>query len=399
MKIPTPVTSLSSRVFVPVILSFVLMACGSTTQVPTRVTKIPRPSNTPASLPDTLTPLPPNTQPVSTVSKSLPSNTPEPPSNTPEPLRNTPVPPSNTPVLLGAIQGRVTRDSSSSSSPVSGAKISVSGSPELTTKTNADGIFSLPDLLPGEYTLIASASLSSNSTQVVQVSAGETVQADFSLIAYLPVNPTITPATIGEIKGRVTLRGLDGVDRPVKGAPVEVAGWPALTATTNGDGQYDILNLQPGQYYLIARTAGTFSSYVPVSVAAGETSVADFPLLSIQPGPPPTIQLKISVQLNGTPVAGAYVWIDGTKQVYLTNKKGVAKFSYRYNDNRPVIAVYKNRWGFAQVSSNGVFNIDLAQKGTPPPLPKGYEIVKSTPGVVVPPGKFQITLQPPVIAK
>ncbi len=276
MKTPPPVTGFSSRVLVPVILSFVLIACGSNTQIPTPVTNIPGPSITPASSPDTPTAFPPDTQPVSTVSKSLPSNTPE--------------PPSSTPVLLGAIQGKVTRDSSSGRSPISGASITVSGSPELATKTNADGIFFLPDLQPGKYTLVASASQSSNAIQVVQVLAGETIQADFPLIAILPIVPTITPATKGEIEGRVTLRGLDGVDRPVKGAPVDVAGWPALTATTNGDGQYDIRNLQPGQYYLIARTTSAFSSYVPVQVTAGVTGVADFPLLSILPGPPPTIQ-------------------------------------------------------------------------------------------------------------
>jgi hypothetical protein len=392
MKIPPPVTSLSLRVLVPVILSFVLVACGSTTQVPTRVTKIPGPSKTPASLPDTPTTNPPDTQPVSTVSPGLPSSTPEPPRSTPEP-------PSNTPALLGSVQGRVIQTSSSGSSPVSGASITVSGSPELTTKTKADGFYLLPDLPPGAYTLRASTLDSSSSFQVVQVIAGETVEADFSLIAVLPTETSTPAVREGEIEGRVTLRGLDGIDRPVKGAPVEVAGWPALTATTNGDGQYDIRNLQPGQYYLIARTAGAFSSYVPAQVTAGETSIADFPLLSIIPGPPLTIQMKISVQLNGKPVAGADVWIDQTKQVYLTNKKGVAKFSYQFNDGRPVIAVYKNRWGFAQVPSNGAVNIDLAQKGTPPPLPKGYKIVTPTPGVLIPPNKFQVTLQPPVIAK
>jgi hypothetical protein len=232
----------------------------------------------------------------------------------------------------------------------------------------------------------------------VQVVAGGTVQADFSLITVLPTNTSTIPVSKGEIDGRVTLRGQDGVDRPVNGVPVEVAGWPATTTTTNGDGQYNIRDLQPGQYYLIARATGALSSYVPVQVTAGVTSVADFLLLRISQAPPPTIQVKISVHLNGQPVARAYVWIEGTEQVYLTNNKGVAKLTYRFNDGRPMIAVFKDRWGFAQVPVNGNFNLDLAQQGTPPPLPEGYKIVTPTPGVLIPPPKFQVTLQPPVIA-
>jgi hypothetical protein len=382
MKIHSLVTDLFSRILVPVFLSVVLIACGPTKQAQTSVTIVPGPTNTPSSLPDTLTPLPPNTPPI--ISTGLPGDTPK--------------SPSITPTMLGSIQGKVIRASSSGSSPISGASITVSGRPELTTKTNADGFYVLTDLQPGTYTLMASTSSAANSFQVVQVVAGGTVQADFSLITVLPTTPSPIPVSKGEIEGRVTLRGLDGVDRPVEGAPVEVAGWPALTTTTNGNGQYNIRDLQPGQYYLIARTSGTLSSYVPVQVTAGETSVADFPLLSIIPGPPPTIQVKVSVQLNGQPVAGAYVWIEGTKQVFLTNNKGVAKFTYRFNDGRPVIAVYKNRWGFAQAPSNGNFSIDLAQKGTPPPLPKGYKIITPTPGSLFPPPKFKITLQPPVIA-
>jgi hypothetical protein len=406
MKVPTIITYWFSRVLVPVFLGVLVTACGSTSQPPTGTTILPeRSESMPSPPPNTPTPFAPNTLPVLTGPPGPGTTTPQqetgvtsaPATISPVPQGETQESPSDTPTLLGSIQGNVIQSSSSGSSPVSGAKITVASRPELVTETNADGFYALTDLQPGEYTLKASTSAAESSFQAVQVVAGETTPLDFTLMAGLPT-ATLTPASRGGIQGQVTVRSLDGVDQPAKGAAVEVAGWPSLATTADQDGRYTIVDLQPGEYYLIARTTDTLSSYVPVQVAAGVIEVANFLLLKIIPGPPLTIQTKVSVQLNGQPVAEAYVWIEGKKEVFLTNNNGVTSFTYRFNDSRPVIAVFSDRWGFAQVPTNGNVNIELAQQGMPPPLPEDYEIITPTPGVPVPIPGFPLKTQPPVIA-
>ncbi|MFG2569479.1 S8 family serine peptidase [Streptomyces sp. NPDC048567] len=154
---------------------------------------------------------------------------------------------------LGGLTGTVT----SAGAPLAGATVELDGPMDALAATRADGTYSLPKLMVGEYQVKVTKYGYTSAESTATVTEGATATRDLSLA----VAPT------GTLSGTVsTLSG------PEAGAKIVVAGAPASTTTTTAaDGGYT-LKLPSGSYQLtitpVSRcaTMGTFG----VQVAGGE---------------------------------------------------------------------------------------------------------------------------------
>ncbi|MBI2919215.1 MAG: S8 family serine peptidase [Chloroflexi bacterium] len=158
----------------------------------------------------------------------------------------------------GTIAGTVT--DASTGIPVPGATVS-DGTRSATT--DASGAYTLASVPAGSYTVTASRTGYSSTSQTVSVVAGATATADFALS---PV------PTTGTITGKVTSASTGA---PIAGARVTAGN---RTVFTDAGGNYTISNLSPGTYRVEAETPGYRKVRRTVSLAAGATVVLDFSL-------------------------------------------------------------------------------------------------------------------------
>ncbi|MFE7575367.1 S8 family serine peptidase [Streptomyces sp. NPDC057521] len=160
---------------------------------------------------------------------------------------------------LGGLTGTVT----SADAPLSGAAVELDGPMNALAETRADGTYSLPKLMVGNYRVTVTKYGYTAAESTAMVTEGATTTRDLSL----DLAPT------GTLSGTVsTLSG------PEAGARIEVAGAPASTTTkTAADGTYS-LELPAGDYRLtvtpvsLCATVGTFA--VQVSAGAGHKDIA-----------------------------------------------------------------------------------------------------------------------------
>jgi len=171
----------------------------------------------------------------------------------------------NLPVLPGEIAGQVT--DAKDGSPISGAQVS-DGS--RTALSDTAGKYTINDVPPGSYQLVASKEGYEDSSLTVNVLSGSTAVANFSL------SPIIVP---GSITGSVT-DAKDGL--PIVGAVVTDG---TRTATTDASGKYIIADVPPGTYEVTAGKEGYQSLTSNVTVTSGATSVLNFSLEQNSPVP------------------------------------------------------------------------------------------------------------------
>ncbi|WP_308120174.1 S8 family serine peptidase [Streptomyces poriferorum] len=156
---------------------------------------------------------------------------------------------------LGGLLGTVTSDGA----PVAGATVELDGPMNALADTRADGTYSLPKLMVGDYGVKVTKYGYTPAASTVTVTEDATTTRDLSLAT----------APTGTLSGTVsTLSG------PEAGARIEVAGAPAETGTTTAaDGTYR-LELPAGTYLVtitpVSRcaTSGSFS----VQVSEGDGS-------------------------------------------------------------------------------------------------------------------------------
>jgi len=219
------------------------------------------------------------------------------------------------PVLPGKISGQVTDVNGSA---ISGAQVS-DGS--RTALTDALGTYTIDNIPPGGYQVVASKEGYQSSSWTVSVLQGTTAVADFSL------NQIINP---GSITGSVT-DVKDG--SPIVGATVTDG---TRTALTDASGQYIIGGVPEGTYTLTASAAGYSTSSQAVSVVAAQTATVNFALTKLAPPPPEllwvqsitfvvtgkNLGLNINVVSASGAVAGAQVAVQLTNGVRNWNFTG-----------------------------------------------------------------------------
>jgi thermitase len=162
------------------------------------------------------------------------------------------------PVLPGEIAGQVT--DAEDCSAISGVQVTDG---TRTALTDTAGMYTINDVPPGTYQVVASKEGYESSSLTIDVLSGNTAVADFSL------NPIIVS---GSITGSVT-DAQDG--SPIVGAAVSDG---TKTATTDASGEYTIAGVPPGDYEVTASKEGYESSTSSVTVVSGGSSVLDFSL-------------------------------------------------------------------------------------------------------------------------
>ncbi|MEU9888626.1 S8 family serine peptidase [Sphaerisporangium sp. NPDC051011] len=151
---------------------------------------------------------------------------------------------------LGGLAGTVT----SGGTPVAAATLSVTGPINRTVTTAADGTYTLPRLLTGDYQVTVTKYGYQTATATVTIVADQTVTQDV----------TLTALPSGTVSGTVTAAGA-----PEVGATVAAVGSP-VTATTDAAGRYS-LTLPEGTYDLKVTPLSRCADGLTVNVAVSGT--------------------------------------------------------------------------------------------------------------------------------
>ena len=190
---------------------------------------------------------------------------------------NTPTP---TQAKVGVITGTVV---DTEGKPIANATV-LTDRGRYSAKTGSDGLYQLNGVAEGDYTLTAFAEGYGSVSQTVTVKAGETTQADFTLLraATIPSpvpSPTINPipsttptpaiASKGKIFGYVT----DEYSTPVKSAKVRCKGKNTgikVKMNTDKQGYFEFNNLDADTYKIVAKKKGYYKSKYTVNLKDGE---------------------------------------------------------------------------------------------------------------------------------
>jgi hypothetical protein len=156
-------------------------------------------------------------------------------------------------VNLGSIQGVANKTDTSNDS---GVAIELAGTAYPPTTSGTTGAFTLPDLMPGDYTLRASASGYVTATVPVSVTEGHVTNLNISL----------DPIQASVVRGTVALQG-GGL--PV-GTRVFAEGQQPV-AIAGVTGSYDLEPVIPGTVILSANLAGRMPGVRTIDVPSGQT--------------------------------------------------------------------------------------------------------------------------------
>ena len=162
------------------------------------------------------------------------------------------------PLPPGSITGQVT--DAEDGSAISGAEVTDG---ITTVLTDAAGMYTIDNVLPGSHQVIASKEGYQTASLMVAVVSGTTAAADFSLSQI---------AVPGTITGSVT----DADDgSPMAGAAVTDG---TRTAVTDASGKYTLADVPPGSYEVTASKEGYESLTSSVTVLSGAPSEMNFSL-------------------------------------------------------------------------------------------------------------------------
>ncbi|MFG6149247.1 carboxypeptidase regulatory-like domain-containing protein [Halobacillus sp. B23F22_1] len=180
--------------------------------------------------------------------------------------------------------------------PISGAIVRVIDSFNTVLgeeTTNAQGMYTFPNLSPGFYTLTVSASTFQSQTRAVTIHSNTLTNENFIL---------------QDSPGTVTGTVQNETNTPIPNASVQIldAGNNVIaSAVTDVGGNYTIDQLAPGTYSLRTRADGYQTSLLGFSVMANQTTVQNVTLLA-QPG---TLSGEVTDSETGDSIEGASVQV------------------------------------------------------------------------------------------
>ncbi|MBC6462684.1 carboxypeptidase regulatory-like domain-containing protein [Actinomadura sp. HBU206391] len=216
---------------------------------------------------------------------------------------------------LGGLTGHVT----SGGAPLEGATVSVDGPLDRTVDTGADGAYTLPTLMVGDYTITVGKYGYVKATGTVTITENQTATRDFA----------IDVAPSGTISG--TVRTSAG---PLAGATVEFPGTP-VTATTDADGRYRV-TLPHGEYDLRVTSPARCADPVTTHVTVSGDATAD-------------ITLPDRLDQYGYACSAAGTYAEGTDKLALTGDDNEQQITLPF----PVV-LYGATYRTATVGTNGL---------------------------------------------
>ena len=175
--------------------------------------------------------------------------------------------------------------------------------------TDGDGSFTIDDVTPGTYVVNAMYVDSAYATTAVSVKAGSSSRADIILSIGTPTKGIITGVVMDEAGKRIK-------SVPIRTSPV------TSTATSNDNGEFTIINVEPGTYEVYAMTdslIGTTFATVTAGGIARTTIVA-------RPQSPNTGWITGSITRNDKPVQGAVLTIASITRSDTTTADGSYAF-------------------------------------------------------------------------
>jgi len=181
--------------------------------------------------------------------------------------------------LAGTISGRVTE--SNTGMGIAGATITIEGPSQKSNTTDIDGYYTISNLLPGDYTVTATAPgyTSESKTAIVYFEATTPVNFDLHMLSIIgKVHAAITP-NIGIAQANVTS--------------------DSYSTLTNSTGYYKLVDMPAGDYTVTAAAPGYASQSKPASVSLGTPDVVDFAMEQVPPG---TIEGTVTDASTGLPV-------------------------------------------------------------------------------------------------
>lgn len=150
--------------------------------------------------------------------------------------------------------------------PVAGALVALAGSPR-TVFTDSRGRYTLPGVIPGQYTLeVHTASLDSvKAVHAMPVAfVDTTVDADVKVLNAEYIRTAMAARNAAGFAGTVT----DSANRPIAGVEVTITDI-ARTATTGADGTFRFGDVRSGVHEVFARRVGLGAFKEPVSFLPG----------------------------------------------------------------------------------------------------------------------------------
>ncbi|WP_169907692.1 carboxypeptidase regulatory-like domain-containing protein [Priestia abyssalis] len=207
----------------------------------------------------------------------------------------------------GTLTGQVT---DSNGTPIIGATVSVqlstgTGIIIASAVTDSNGIYTIPGLSSGTYTVNATAPNFQTAISGAVISPNATTTVNFALAP----NP-------GAITGQITDAQ---TGTPIAGANVEVrvvdsSGAIVATVFSDPNGQYLVNQLAPGSYTLIISAGNFQTAAVSEMVVSGQTSTAN---VSLSPSPGSITGPVLNSQ-GGTPIPGAAVNVVNSQGALIT---------------------------------------------------------------------------------
>ena len=263
--------------------------------------------------------------------------------------------PEPTPAATGVIIGNVV----DAVSNIGIADATISTDPGgYSTVTGPDGSFVL-EVAAGSYTLIASATGYTPSSQPVTVEAGVATQAVFSL------QPETIPGGNSFIFGFVN----DADDNALPGATVTLDGAEYSESTvTDEDGAFEFRNLSAGEYTLTCEKEGyeTFSQ----DISLGDSDIQDVGTIILEEVVKATLSGYV-VDIDGDPVENVRIkargLTTGYKNTAATDADGFFEFTELEEDTYVLVAKkkgYKRKNTTVSVGEGESIEVEITMKKT-----------------------------------
>lgn len=255
----------------------------------------------------------------------------------------------------GSISGTVT--DAVSSSPISGATIQIfQGSTLIAIETtNVSGNYSSPQLAPGTYTLVATATGYRDQAVGAMVEAGNITIVDFSL-------STLPGAIAGTVTDAVTTNPIQGATVTAYSGSIAIA-----SADTDASGNYTLPNLAPGEYTLVVLANNYQDQTAGAIVVAGATTTVNF---ALDPSPG-TIAGTVTRSDTGMTLSGATIRIF-QQSILIGSTLTDINGAYSFSDLAPGnYIVFVNKTGFqaqfigAIVSANSTTTVNFVLDPNP----------------------------------
>ncbi len=190
----------------------------------------------------------------------------------------------------GTLIGSIT--DSTTGNPIASGSITIfQGSTFIaTTQTNSSGYYTINNVLPGQYTVRASALNYQTTTLLGTVVASQNTTVNFSLLS----NPA-------RLQGVVT----DDNSMPIGSAAVRVQQSNTIIAstTTATDGTYDITGFAPGSYIVVASAPAYRTRMLGFTASSGQAVTDNFVLQSN----PETLVGRVTDAITSAPLQGVTV--------------------------------------------------------------------------------------------